>query len=51
VLRAGDGTTGEDVTANLKNHQGHPAQAQGQGVPKAFDVRGEVYMERKAFLT
>src|SRR5229473_2615714 len=46
----GDGTTGEDVTANLKTIKDIPHELKGKGVPKAFDVRGEVYMERKAFL-
>src|SRR3954469_23874862 len=46
----GDGTTGEDVTANLKTIKDIPHRLKGKGVPKAFDVRGEVYMERKAFL-
>jgi DNA ligase (NAD+) len=46
----GDGTTGEDVTANLKTIKDIPQKLKGKGVPKAFDVRGEVYMERKAFL-
>src|SRR5215813_2704153 len=45
----GDGTTGEDVTANLKTIKDIPHRLKGRGVPKAFDVRGEVYMERKAF--
>jgi DNA ligase (NAD+) len=46
----GDGTTGEDVTANLRTIKDIPHKLKGKGVPKAFDVRGEVYMERKAFL-
>ncbi|MGQ0580446.1 MAG: NAD-dependent DNA ligase LigA [Reyranella sp.] len=46
----GDGTTGEDVTANLKTIKDIPQKLKGKGVPKAFDVRGEVYMERKAFM-
>src|SRR5882757_5082897 len=45
----GDGTTGEDVTANLKTLKDIPHKLKGKGVPKALDVRGEVYMERKAF--
>ncbi|MDP2332732.1 MAG: NAD-dependent DNA ligase LigA [Reyranella sp.] len=46
----GDGTTGEDVTTNLKTIKDIPQKLKGKGVPKAFDVRGEVYMERKAFV-
>ncbi len=46
----GDGSTGEDVTANLKTIKDIPQKLKGKGVPKAFDVRGEVYMERKAFM-
>src|SRR6185369_6893538 len=46
----GDGTTGEDVTANLKTIKDIPHKLKGKGVPKSLDVRGEVYMERKAFL-
>jgi DNA ligase (NAD+) len=46
----GDGTTGEDVTANLRTIKDIPQKLKGKSVPKAFDVRGEVYMERKAFM-
>src|SRR5258706_12016502 len=46
----GDGTTGEDVTANLKTIKDIPHKLKGREVPKSLDVRGEVYMERKAFL-
>jgi DNA ligase (NAD+) len=45
----GDGTTGEDVTANLKTLRDIPHKLKGKR-PKSLDVRGEVYMERKAFL-
>ncbi|HLM11179.1 MAG TPA: NAD-dependent DNA ligase LigA [Reyranella sp.] len=44
----GDGTTGEDVTANLKTVKDIPHKLKGK-FPKAFDVRGEIYMERHAF--
>ncbi len=36
----GDGTTGEDVTANLRTIKDIPHKLKGRGVPKAFDVRG-----------
>src|SRR5579864_8315699 len=45
----GDGTTGEDVTANLRTLKDIPHKLHGPA-PKVLDVRGEVYMERKAFL-
>ncbi|WP_395712494.1 NAD-dependent DNA ligase LigA [Reyranella sp.] len=44
----GDGTTGEDVTANLRTVRDIPHRLHGKA-PRAFDVRGEIYMERKAF--
>ena len=44
----GDGTTGEDVTANLKTIEDIPHTLKGKA-PKLIDVRGEVYMERHAF--
>jgi len=48
----GDGTTGEDVTANLLTVKDIPQTLKPygkDGFPKSIDVRGEVYMERKAF--
>src|SRR5258708_14059937 len=44
----GDGTTGEDVTANLRTVKDIPHKLKGKS-PKSIDVRGEIYMERKAF--
>jgi DNA ligase (NAD+) len=44
----GDGTTGEDVTANLRTVKDIPHELKGKA-PAAFDVRGEIYMERHAF--
>jgi DNA ligase (NAD+) len=44
----GDGTTGEDVTANLRTVGDIPEKFKGKA-PAVLDVRGEVYMERKAF--
>ena len=44
----GDGTTGEDVTANLMTVKDIPHRLKGT-FPKSIDVRGEVYMERQAF--
>jgi len=50
----GDGTTGEDVTPNVKTIRSIPLQVDPAVVKKAklsgdFEVRGEVLMTRKAF--
>jgi len=44
----GDGTTGEDVTANLRGVGGVPLQLRGVA-PAEIEVRGEVFMPYKAF--
>jgi DNA ligase (NAD+) len=46
----GDGTTGEDVTANVRTMAGVPQQLTGDGdVPELLEVRGEVYFPVAAF--
>jgi DNA ligase (NAD+) len=44
----GDGTTGEDVTANLRTVRSIPLRLRGD-VPPVIEVRGEVYMPRAGF--
>ncbi|HSR66167.1 MAG TPA: NAD-dependent DNA ligase LigA [Xanthomonadaceae bacterium] len=44
----GDGTTGEDVTANLRTVRTVPLRLRGR-VPRVLEVRGEVYMPKAAF--
>jgi DNA ligase (NAD+) len=46
----GDGTEGEDVTANVKTLADIPQQLRGKNVPEICEVRGEVYMTKSAFL-
>src|SRR5580693_7290590 len=46
----GDGSEGEDVTANVKTLEDVPKRLKGRGVPKVCEVRGEVYMTKRAFL-
>jgi DNA ligase (NAD+) len=48
----GDGVTGEDVTSNLRTIRNIPLRLMGDGssaVPKAIEVRGEVFMRQADF--
>ncbi|WP_138735162.1 NAD-dependent DNA ligase LigA [Modestobacter excelsi] len=45
----GDGTTGEDVTANVRTMAVVPQQLRGDDVPDFLEVRGEVYFPVAAF--
>ncbi len=45
----GDGQVGEDVTANVAHVDGIPQELHGR-VPAVFEIRGEVFMEKDAFL-
>jgi len=45
----GDGTTGDDITANLKTIRAIPLQLHGKGLPKQLEVRGEAYIPVEDF--
>ena len=45
----GDGTTGEDITANLRVIEDIPGRLTGDDLPTLLEVRGEVYMPYSAF--
>jgi DNA ligase (NAD+) len=46
----GDGTEGEDVTANVRSVGDIPEKMRGRGAPEVCEPRGEVYITRSAFL-
>jgi DNA ligase (NAD+) len=50
----GDGTTGDDITPNLRTIRSIPARLRAtgtkkRGVPRLLEVRGEVYLTRAGF--
>ena len=49
ALTRGNGTTGEDVTLNVKTIKDLPHELKGKNVPELIEVRGEVYFPLAAF--
>ena len=45
----GDGTSGEDITHNVRTILSIPLRLLGDGYPELLEVRGEVYMPRHGF--
>ena len=45
----GDGTVGEDVTANARTVDDIPQALRGEGIPAVCEVRGEVYLSHEDF--
>lgn len=46
----GDGTTGDDITANLRTIKSIPLRLAGGKPPPVIEARGEVFMTRAGFL-
>ncbi|RAU45209.1 MULTISPECIES: NAD-dependent DNA ligase LigA [unclassified Pseudomonas] len=45
----GDGTTGEDISVNVRTVRNIPLKLHGQGWPETLEVRGEVFMSKAGF--
>lgn len=49
AVTRGDGTQGDDITANAKTIRSIPLKLRGHGYPEEFEMRGEVYLPLKIF--
>lgn len=45
----GDGSTGEDISRNVRTVRNIPLKLQGEGWPRVLEVRGEVFMSKAGF--
>ena len=45
----GDGSVGEDISANVRTIRNVPLKLQGNGWPQVLEVRGEVFMPKAGF--
>ncbi len=49
AVTRGDGTQGDDVTANVKTIKSIPHQLKEGNYPEEFEIRGEIFMHKKTF--
>ncbi|WP_207062458.1 NAD-dependent DNA ligase LigA [Motiliproteus sp. SC1-56] len=45
----GDGTTGEDITQNVRTVHSVPLRLRGDGWPARLEIRGEIYLPKAGF--
>ncbi|MEQ4733321.1 MULTISPECIES: NAD-dependent DNA ligase LigA [unclassified Providencia] len=45
----GDGTVGENITANVRTIRAIPLRLRGSNIPDRVEIRGEVFMPQKGF--
>ncbi|WP_227318748.1 NAD-dependent DNA ligase LigA [Cedecea davisae] len=45
----GDGTTGENITANVRTIRAIPLKLTGENIPRRVEVRGEVFLPQAGF--
>ena len=50
AVTRGDGTKGDEVTTNVKTIRTIPTQIKGDKIPSYFEIRGEVFMHKAAFI-
>jgi len=49
AVTRGDGTRGDDVTANVRTIRSIPVRVSSANVPGTFEMRGEIYLPRRGF--
>ena len=49
ALTRGDGTKGDDVTANIKTIKSIPLKLKGDNYPPDFEIRGEIFITHEGF--
>lgn len=49
AVTRGDGTQGDDVTANVKTIRSIPLVLKGNDFPREFEIRGEIFMPHATF--
>ncbi|WP_219226659.1 NAD-dependent DNA ligase LigA [Pedobacter antarcticus] len=49
AVTRGDGTKGDDVTANVKTISNIPHRLKSAEAPELFEIRGEIFMHKAAF--